>query len=191
MIISVSGAPGSGKSTFARRLADALGWPRYYIGGIRREQAAKRGLSLAEYNKLGETDPATDREVDDYQRELGRKEDNFVIEGRTSWFFIPHSLKIYLDVSEEEGARRIFSDLQHNSKRNEDDGLNSVEAVKASTKKRLESDNLRYKQYYGIDAYNPSNYDYYFDTTNISRDEAFEKVYEFIKSRLDKPSVWL
>ncbi|PKM87237.1 hypothetical protein CVU83_03240, partial [Candidatus Falkowbacteria bacterium HGW-Falkowbacteria-2] len=156
MIISVSGAPGSGKSTFARRLADALGWPRYYIGGIRREKAAERGLSLAEYNKLGETDPATDREVDDFQRELGLKEDNFVIEGRTSWFFIPHSLKIYLDVSEEEGARRIFSDLQHNSQRNEDDGLNTVEAVKESTKRRLESDNLRYKQYYGIDAYNPS-----------------------------------
>lgn len=191
MIISVSGAPGSGKSTFARRLAEVLDWPRYYIGGIRREQAAKRGLSLAEYNKLGETDPATDREVDDYQRELGLTEDNFVIEGRTSWFFIPQSLKIYLDVNEDEGARRIFSDLQHNSKRNEDNDLKSVEAVKESTKRRLESDNLRYKQYYGIEAYNPSNYDFYFDTTGISPDEVFLRVYEFIKARLDKPSVWL
>ena len=101
MIISLSGAPGSGKSTVAQMLADKLSWPRYYMGGLRREAAKKRGLSLAEYNKLGETDIKTDKEVDEYQRELGEKEDNFVIEGRTSWYFIPHSLKIYLDVSPE------------------------------------------------------------------------------------------
>mgnify|MGYP003822174167 FL=1 len=53
MIISLSGAGGSGKSTIAMKLADKLGWPRYYIGGLRREMAARRGLTLAEYNKLG------------------------------------------------------------------------------------------------------------------------------------------
>lgn len=189
MIISISGAHGSGKSTLALRLAQKLNWPHYYIGGMRREAAAKRGLSLAEYNKLGETDPATDREVDNYQKELGEKEDNFIIEGRTSWYLIPHSLKIYVDVDPDEGARRVFSDLQQKNERNEENGLNSVEAVKESLNRRLASDNLRYQKYYGINVYNPANYDYYLDTTNITKDEAFEKVYAFIISRLDKPQI--
>ncbi|NUM42573.1 MAG: AAA family ATPase, partial [Leptospiraceae bacterium] len=102
MIISISGAHGSGKSTVAQMLAKKLFWPRYYIGGLRREAAKKRGLTLAEYNALGETDPTTDTEVDEYQRQLGLSSDNFIIEGRTSWYFIPHSFKVYLDVSEAE-----------------------------------------------------------------------------------------
>jgi cytidylate kinase len=38
MIISLSGAPGSGKSTVAKKLAEELGWERYYMGGLRREK---------------------------------------------------------------------------------------------------------------------------------------------------------
>ncbi len=186
MIISLSGASGSGKSTIAGRLAEKLGWTRYYIGGLRREMAAKKGLTLAEYNKLGESDPGTDTEVDDYQKKLGESEDNFIIEGRTSWYFIPHSLKIYLDVDADEGARRIFSHLQQKNDRNEDNSLDSVEAVKWSVAQRLASDNLRYHKYYGIDAYNQENYDFYLNTTGLSADEVFAKVYEFVLSRLDK-----
>lgn len=189
MIISLSGAHGSGKSTIAERLAKTLSWQRYYIGGLRREAAAKRGLTLAEYNKLGEEDEGTDKEVDEYQQQLGEKEDNFIIEGRTSWYFIPHSLKIYLDVDEDEGARRVFKHLQQDNKRNEGGNLNSVAAVKESLKKRLDSDNLRYSKYYGIDVYNSDNYDFYLNTTNLSPEEVFKQVYDFVRSSLDKPSV--
>jgi cytidylate kinase len=129
MIISISGAEGSGKSTIAKMLAEKLGWPRYYIGGIRREKAKERGLTLEEYNKLGETDPSTDLEVDEYQKKLGETQDNFIIEGRTSWHFIPHSFKIFLDVSFEEGARRIWGNLQKDSSRNEGNNLKSYEDV--------------------------------------------------------------
>ncbi len=161
MIISLSGAHGSGKSTLAQRLAVTLGWPRYYMGGLRREAAAKRGLTLAEYNKLGETDPQTDLEVDEYQRLLGQEQDNFIIEGRTSWHFIPHSLKIYLDVDEDEGAQRVFGHLQQENKRNEGGRSDTVAAVKDSLRMRLASDNLRYQRYYGIEVYNQKNYDFY------------------------------
>ena len=73
MIIALSGMPGSGKSTVAKQLAEKLGWPRYYIGGLRREAARKRGMTLEEYNKLGETDPATDKEVDEMQKNSAKK----------------------------------------------------------------------------------------------------------------------
>jgi cytidylate kinase len=185
MIISLTGAIGSGKSTIAQMLSDKLAWPRYYMGGLRREAAQKRGLTLAEYNILGETDINTDQEVDLYQKKMGEKQDDFVIEGRTSWYFIPNSFKIYLDVQLEEGARRVFGSLQKKNNRNEDKELKSVEDVKESMKKRQISDSLRYKKYYDINVNDLSHYDFYLDTTNLSQDRVFQIVYERIKLELD------
>jgi len=189
MIISISGALGSGKSTIAQMLADKLAWPRYYIGGLRREAAKRRGMTLTEYNELGESDPKTDQEVDCYQRDLGKNEDNFIIEGRTSWYFISQSLKIYLNVSQEVGAKRIFGSLQTKNNRNEDRDLNSWQDVLESNRKRIESDNARYRLYYGIDVYDKKNYDYYLDTTDLTPDEVFQSVYDFIKNNLDKRKI--
>jgi len=185
MIITLSGAAGSGKSTVAQKLADKLDWPRYYIGGIRREMAKKRGMTLADYNKLGETDPSTDTEPDEYQKNLGLNKDNFIIEGRTSWYFIPHSLKIYLDVSLEEGAKRIFLSLQKNNDRNEGKNLSNIEAVKNSMTDRARSDKLRYQKYYNINVNDHSHYDFYFDTSKFNQEEVFKAVLDFVESRLD------
>jgi len=182
MIISIGGNQGSGKSTLAKRLAEVLGWPRYYMGGLRREAAAKKGLTLAEYNKLGETDPQTDLEVDEYQKKLGETEDNFVIEGRTSWHFIPQSLKLYLDVSDEEGAKRIFKE----SRSGEDNSMKTPEDVLNSVKTRRTSDRKRYLQFFGIDTYDLKNYDYVINTTHLTPDEVFDKVYMLIKEALIK-----
>ncbi|MFA6106637.1 MAG: cytidylate kinase family protein [Patescibacteria group bacterium] len=184
MIISFNGLPGSGKSTISKKLAERLGWPLYNIGAIRRQKAGERGMTLAEYNKLGETDPSTDTEVDEYQKKLGRTSDNFVIDGRQSWNFIPHSLKIFLTVDEKTGAERIFNELKKSDHRNEDRGLDSLDDLIASQRKRMESDRLRYEKYYQIDVFNPSHYDFVLDTTSLSPDEVFDKVYEFVDSRM-------
>ena len=184
MIISISGAAGSGKSTIAIKLAKKLKWPRYYIGKMRRDMAKKQGLTLAEYNKLGEKNPQTDLEVDEYQKKLGQTKDNFIIEGRTSWYFIPHSLKIYLDVEEKVGASRIFEELKGEHNRNEDKNLGTLASAIQSQRARKKSDTIRYKKYYGIDAYNKKNYDFILDTTHLNKDQVFEKIYNFIKSRL-------
>jgi len=187
MIISLSGAHGSSKSTVAQQLAEKLGWPRYYIGGLRREAAEKRGLTLAEYNKLGESDPQTDQEVDEYQRELGKTQDNFIIEGRTSWYFIPHSLKIYLDTAEEVAAKRIWKDIsEKGARKNEDSDMKSWQDVMASMRQRLKSDIERYRKYYNIDVHDRKNYDFYLDATNLTPDETLEKVWNFVNSRIDK-----
>ena len=60
MIITLSGMPGSGKSTVAKILSKKLRMSRYYMGGIRREMARKMGLTIDELNKLGERDPSSD-----------------------------------------------------------------------------------------------------------------------------------
>jgi cytidylate kinase len=180
MIISIGGKQGSGKSTLAQQLAAALKWPRYYIGGLRREAAQKRGLTLAEYNKLGETDPRTDLEVDEYQANLGKTQDNFIIEGRTSWYFIPQSFKIFLDVTDDLAAQRIFLA----NREGEDTNMDTVAGVLASIKKRQASDNRRYEEYFHINVFDHNNYDYIIDTTGKTPDEVFEQVYAEIKRRL-------
>jgi len=182
MIISIGGNQGSGKSTLARRLAETLGWSHYYMGGLRREAAAKRGMTLAEYNKLGETDPQTDLEVDEYQKKLGETEDNFIIEGRTSWHFIPQSLKLYIDVSDEEGARRIFLA----GRPGEDTSIITQEDALQSVKTRKNSDRKRYLKFFGIDTYDLKNYDYVIDSTKITPDEVFSQAYLIIKEALAK-----
>lgn len=189
MIISISGSHGSGKSTIAKMLAEKLSWPRYYMGGLRREAAKKRGLSLAEYNKLGESDPSTDLEIDLFQKKLGKEKDNFIIEGRTSWHFIPQSLKIYFDVEKEEGAKRIFEHLKTDNDRNEGKNLNTLEDVIKSVEERYESDKKRYKKYFNIDVYDKKNYDICIDTSNLKIEDVYKKALDFIENNLNRKNI--
>ena len=73
MIISISGTAGSGKSSLAKKLAVALSWPRYYMGGLRRQKAATLGLTLAQYNILGENDHPPIKKLTFTRRNWGRK----------------------------------------------------------------------------------------------------------------------
>jgi len=184
MIISFNGDEGSGKSTIAEKVAQELGYSRYYMGQIFRDMAKKRGLTLVEYLKLGEIDPQIDKEVDDYLLKLASKENNFVIESRTAWHLIPNSLKIYLKVDEKEGAKRIFKQLQEETgnARNEDKKVDSLENVLKSIQRRRKTDDLRYQKYYGINIRKSQNYDLFLDTTKLTRNEVFNRVITFIKS---------
>jgi cytidylate kinase len=185
MIISISGKAGSGKSTLAEKLAKKLGFKRYYMGALRREMAAKRGMTLQEYNKLGETDPKTDIQIDEYLTKLGKEKDNFVIESRTAFHFIPNSIKVFLDVSEDEGARRVFKDLksERGESRNEDKPIKTIAEMKESLRKRRKSDDKRYKKYYRLDIYDMKNYDFVIDTTKIKPEQVAKKIIELVKKK--------
>jgi len=184
MVITINGTPGSGKSTVARKLAKKLNWPRFYGGGIRRIKAKSMSLTLAEYNKLGETDASTDFEVDNYLKKIAKQYKNCIIESRTAWYLIPKSLKIYIDVNEKIGAERVYGELKKHNKRNEGEKLHSVEEVLKSHKQRKLSDGKRYKKYYHFDLYDKNNYDFILDTTNLSKKQVFEEIYDYLKTRL-------
>ncbi len=186
MIITISGTLGAGKSTVAEKLSKELGYKRYYIGQIRRDMAKEKGMTIEEYNAYGEKHPETDKDVDDYQKQLGQTDDNFIMEGRTSWFLIPQSLKIYIKVDSWEGARRIFEDLQIKNTRNEGVGLDTIEDVLKSNQKRMKSDDFRYKKYYKKNCFDETNFDFVIDSTDMTPEEVLEQILIFIKKEQEK-----
>lgn len=186
MIISFNGDHGAGKSTIARMLAEKLNYPYYYMGQIFRDMAKKRGITLEEFQAIREKDPKFDNDLEKYIVDLSKKYANFVIESRTAWHFIPTSLKIYIKVTDTEGAKRIFKELRQENKRNEANGLNSEEKVLENINRRRDRDNVLYKNYYGINIRDERNYDFILDTTNLSIEEAFQKVLEFVELKMSK-----
>ena len=127
MIITVSGRAGAGKSTLAKALARRLRLKRYSSGDLQRQIAKDKGISLLDLSRLEEKSDEIDVLVDKRTAALGKTEDNFVIDGRLTFHFIPHAtLKIFLDADIRERARRIFRD------RREGDSYKDVaETIKA------------------------------------------------------------
>jgi len=177
MIITISGRPGSGKSTIAKAVAEKLGLTHYSTGDFLREMAMERGMTLPDLNKLAEKDRSIDYELDKRQEMLGKEEDNFIIDSRIGFHFIPRSVKIFLDVSGDAGAERIFS-----QKRKEEKENTSVQKTKEAIKKRIASERLRYKKYYNIDYFDMKNYDAVVDTSYKTIENVVDEVIKAAKA---------
>jgi CMP/dCMP kinase len=168
MIITISGQAGSGKTSTGRALAKKLKYQFYDIGTLRKMAAKKRGMTIEEYNKYGMTHPETDIEADAEAIKLGKTEDNFVIQGRVAYCFIPNSLKVYLTVSPDVAAKRILLD-KDNPERNSQSKVSSISEIKKLCVERDKSDVLRYKKIYGIKNFNDKkNYDLVIDTSKLT-----------------------
>jgi cytidylate kinase len=182
MIITISGTPGSGKSTVAKAIAKALKLKHFSAGDFMRALAADKGVSLAELSKEAEKSDKIDKEIDQRNVELFKREDNFVIDSRLAFHFAPKGLKvikIFLTCDTKEAARRIYGDVLSNKRSVESDIKTQKDAEKAIAS-RMKSEVKRYKKYYGVDYLDDSNYDFVLDTSNISIDGAIGKVLEFI-----------
>jgi len=176
MRITLAGTPGSGKSTVAKAIAKKLGYNYFSGGDMRGKLAIKLGITIDELNKKGETDPSTDKETDDYIKELGEKEDNFVIDARTAWHFVPKSFKIFLKVSPEVAAKRIFENSKEKGAREDEKQYESEEEVLRIITERQKSDKLRYQKWYRIDTTQEKNYDLVLDTTDMTAEQAIEEI---------------
>ncbi|MBI4151077.1 cytidylate kinase family protein [Candidatus Woesearchaeota archaeon] len=180
MIITISGHAGSGKSTVANLLAEKLGYKRYSVGDLRREMAQKRGLTLEAYNKLGEKDRKTDTEADAWAKRLGETQDDFIIDGRVAWHFIPHSFKIFLDVQPKVAAERAFKDHLA-GKRTSERAVLSLKDVLQGQQERQASDVKRYRKYYGITYDDKKHFDFYYDTSKSTPAKAVQEILKAIR----------
>ncbi len=181
MIITIAGKPGSGKSTVAKRLSAELGYEYYYTGKIFRDLAQQHNMTTREFNQYLEDNPETDKQIDDYQVQLGKTKDNIIVDGRLAWHFIPHSCKLFLDVDDRVAAERIFAELQGDTERNDDSAIASIDDMLISNQQRMSSEVERFKSFYDVDISDTNNYDIIIDTTTLNRDEVFAETLKHIQ----------
>lgn len=173
MIVTISGTPGSGKSTVGKLLAQELGYKYFSVGELRGQMAIERGMTIDQLNQLGEKEDWTDKKADEMQAELGKTKDNFVFEGRLSWHFIPNSFKVFLIVDTRVAAERS---LQNRAERKDEKQVMTVEEAEKSVLERLASDKKRYLQYYDLDYTDPKHYDLVVDTTHLTIKEVIDRI---------------
>lgn len=178
MIITLTGKPCSGKGTLAKVLKDKYNFKVYSVGEIFKEEAKKRGLSSEEFNKLLLSDPKYDNLLDERTVELGKKwkNENVVFDSRLAWHFIPHSFKVFLDLDEDEMAKRLV-----NSDREGKEKCTDIEEAKRTVIERFNAENVRYQKFYGIDNLDMSNYDLVLSSKNKTPEQLAEIVYNAYK----------
>jgi cytidylate kinase len=142
MLLTVSGPPGSGKSTNAELLADRFGLDYVSGGDIFRELAEERGYSPVEFNELAEEEAQIDRDLDRRLRTVAATRDAVLLESRLAgWLAAEHAdLRFWLDAPLDVRAERIAA--------RED---KTVAEARAVTKRREQSEAKRYQELYDID----------------------------------------
>ncbi len=178
MIIALSGKGASGKSTVAKLLAEKLHMRHYSIGDLMRELAETRGVSILQLNRLAETDSSIDKWLDKRQEELGRQ-DNFIIDSRLAFRFIPDSIKIFLDIDDSVAARRIFiAPPRRGEKR-----YKTITEARKFLIDRRKSEIKRLRKYYNLNPYDKKHYGFVVDTTSLSPEQVCNKIIIFLKKR--------
>ena len=141
-----------------------------------RQMAAEKGITLLELNKLAEKEPSIDRELDSRLAKLGKSEDNFVIDGRLTAFFIPHAdIRIFLKADSTTRAGRVLR------ARRSDEPSATLKETLANMEKREASEKKRYRKYYNADYTSEKIYTHIVDTTKLPLAGLVESILKIVK----------
>lgn len=175
MLITLSGVPGSGKTTVGRLLAARLGVPHVYAGDLYRQEAKRRGLSLEEFNRECEKDHSIDRKLDE-EMALRARQGDVVLEGRLAGYLAARdrvdALKVWLTASDEVRARRV-------AQRENGDWRQ----IEKENRARHDSDARRYKEIYGFDLGATDVYDVVLSSDDRSPEDLVDEIAALARAR--------
>ncbi len=175
-VIAVSGKPGAGTSTIARKLAERLGL-KYFSPGQKFFKPSKQVDDTHEALEKWKTREGSSKEfhekIDYYQKELAKKR-NVVICGKLSIWVLKDlaDVKIWIDCFLDERVRRTarrdkisFEEAKH----------------KITERERIETE--EWKRMYGINRSDQCNMaDIVVDSTNLTREETLNTILKRIKT---------
>lgn len=182
--ISVTGDPGSGKSTFAQTIAEQSGFRLITTGNIFRQLAAEMNISLAELNERAEKQAEIDAKIDDFLVSLNDSTENLVLDSRMAWHFVKKTLKVRLTVDPDVAVARIFRDTADLREK-----FSSMDQAIDEVNRRKKSEIARYKALYGVDIGDDSNFDLVINTSHKGREDvtfAFAEAFADYKEKLNK-----
>ncbi len=182
MNISITGNLGSGKSSVAKIL-QKKGYEIFSTGKVFRELAMEKGVSVEEFNRqvneaASRGDRSVDKMIDDTTTRISEERDNVVFDSRLAWHFAVKSFKVFVITDINESSRRVF----HDSVRANSESYASQEACKKALINRQKLETVRYKEIYGIDYYDMSNYNLVIESTNASPEEIAQEILDKMKA---------
>jgi cytidylate kinase len=188
-IITISGKPGSGKSSTADKVAELLSYTRHSSGDMVRRVLAKSKMTLEEYNHQAATNHNLDTKIDEALRELRDKND-IVVDSRLGFYWIPESFKVYLDLDMDVATVRIFKDAVSNSSRSSvGTSSTSLDQVSKQVRGRMLDEQIRFRKLYGVDPYETTHFDFIIDTSRQNPQSVAIALFDAYKDWLDS-EVW-
>lgn len=154
IVVTISGPHGSGKSTYAKLIAEEFGLRYVSAGMIFRKIAEERKLSLEELAKTAEKDKRIDLEIDNLIKEEAKK-GSVVLDGHLAGVMARDyaDIKIYLTASLETRVKRIAK----REKTSESEALERLSKLE-------QMEIARWKKLYGLDPRDLSTYDIVLNT---------------------------
>jgi predicted cytidylate kinase len=169
MRVSISGPPGSGKTTVCVLVAKKLDCEYVLIGQIFRQMAAERSVNIETFGRLAEEDETIDKELDMRMLAIATSKENIVLEGRLTGALLKSRkipvFAIYVDADENVRAQRIA----------QREGANPEDVLRL-IRKRERSERKRYKAYYGIDPSDRTLYDLWVDSSTSTAETIAETI---------------
>ena len=184
MHITLTGNLGSGKSTLSKILEKDYGFEVFSTGKIIREIAKEQGISVLEMNKLMKEDSKYDHMIDDTSARISReqKEKDILFDSRLAWNFVEESFKVFLSVSLDVATKRVMGD----GSRGDVETYASLEECKNSLLERAAEEDKRYKDIYGIEYFNYSNYNLVLDSSDCEPEVLAKLLVEEAKKFAEK-----
>ena len=174
MIITISGKPCTGKSTMAEIFEKKYNFKRVYAGAVFKSVAKEMGIDITELSssdKIIEVDYRVDNELKRIYEESF--DQDILIESRTAWSFMPKAFNVFINVSDEVMAERLFR-----SDRSELERGKNIEEAKNKVMSRYNNDVARYKKIYDIDCDHLKNYTFVIDNSKLTPEETADSIYE-------------